>query len=252
MYEVKDKKLYITTPKGQEFVTTLGNMLPNNIERIGNIWDMIGDQYRIIDKPGHKLIYLEPTLYWTIYKKCPYGKEMIKRTVPYFSENIQYHFCQPAFYFEDHDFDEDYGVYGLYTKEDELVYVGYTKSGFESRWKKHLDNLDNPNGQFLYQTFKIDELEMRPIVSAHELKEKYKIHSISSHMLELMEYAVIAATQPRGNTEGVKTPYTFRSNNKLMNKDLSDDYWTILRIVLLEGDYWAKEYFKDLMPTEEI
>lgn len=146
MYEIKDKKLYITTPTGQVFTTAIGNTVPSNIENIGKIWEVIGDNYKIIEKPGHNLIYLEPSLYWSIYKKMVYGKEMIKRTTPYFSEHEVYHFCQPAFYFEDHDFDEDYGIYGLYTKDNELVYVGYTRSGFETRWKKHLENLEAPNG----------------------------------------------------------------------------------------------------------
>lgn len=93
---------------------------------------------------------------------------------------------------------------------------------------------------------------MRPIVSAHELKEKYKVESISSHMLELMEYAVIAATRPRGNVEGVSEPYKFRSENKLMNKDLSDDYWAILKVVLEYDTHWAKEYYNKLMPELKI
>lgn len=250
-YNFRNNSTGVIKTANHEFTITT---TPITFEKIKKVWDLIQDNYTLIEQ-GH-LIYLEPSLYWTIYKKLDCGKNIIKLTIPYHLGKDNYHFCQPQFYFEDHEFTDDYGIYGLYHGDD-LIYIGLTKQGFDKRWEQHKDGLDNGAPQKLY-TFGLrsNDVEMRPLIRAQDIKELMpkEVKQVSMQVLEFMEYALLKVLRPIGNVQGVSTSYDFK--NSALFEEIPLDYIYLMKMFFEDEDqgygYKAKEKLKELMENTKI
>ena len=101
-----------------------------------------------------------------------------------------------------------YGIYGIYY-EEELIYIGMTQKGFQSRWKEHLDVfagiVSRPSGMILYQQkMDINKIWFRKIVNVDELNYE---GIVGEQELKAMELACISLFKPKYNVLGVRKPY---------------------------------------------
>lgn len=99
---------------------------------------------------------------------------------------------------------EEKGIYGIYNKDNILIYVGKTMVGFETRFKQHKEMIEKKSTtQYLYKyitkNYKDDEIYFKPIITLSKLKTKDKI---TNRDLEAMELALITLYQPICNVQG--------------------------------------------------
>lgn len=125
---------------------------------------------------------------------------------------------------------KDNGIYGIYVIDEvqqtkELIYIGKTRAGFDSRFHSHIDKLNNENNKSQLKLYnKIRQakraglqVKLEPLVQLDQVY--WNKEFISENDLAMMEITLITLYQPECNWEGVQAPYLFgyeRSNKKWM------------------------------------
>ena len=105
------------------------------------------------------------------------------------------------------------GIYGIYYQENEdvtpeLIYIGLTEKGFESRWQEHKDNFANPSikteHMFLYKhNLDPDKISYKPIIDIRKLLIKGEL---TTHDLQIMKLTCIDLYKPKYNIQGILQP----------------------------------------------
>jgi hypothetical protein len=107
-----------------------------------------------------------------------------------------------------------YGIYGIYYLENdevdpELIYVGMTQKGFQSRWEEHMrifqGKEQKPSGMILYQqNLDPKKIAFSKLIDIKELKYE---GLIGLSELKAMELGCITVLSPKYNIVGVSKPY---------------------------------------------
>lgn len=210
------------------------------------IWLAIITDYQILP---NNLIYLPPSIYWTIYKRLEHGKEIIKGKGAMYLNGRRCYFPQPNYYFTPQD-SYDKGVYGIYDG-DTLLYIG-SSSNIQERWKEHDQSFRNKSGNnMMYKLIKTDPdlLDYQVLVSESDMQELLGAETPSMWIYELIEYTYIKALNPEYNTEGRTKPFAF----KAQLGDIPIDCWAIAQSFIEDqpgGLYRTMKILPDVPPAE--
>lgn len=183
---------------------------PQNIEAMIYVWkEKIKNQFTL-DENNHTII-LEASLYWDIFKKVNYGREILKKS--YKINGIPYRFCEPSYYFNtpERQLAENWGIYGIYYK-DELWYIGSTKAGFITRWTEHAKNFQAGQGtNKMYAAGKIlglEDIHFEELLSAEEIQDSLSLLTpLGAGILKVIEFSYIKALKPAYNVLGISAPF---------------------------------------------
>ena len=186
-----------------------------SIENYKVIWQFLSeheDDFQFIPMSNVTIIYLPPAIYWKIYKLMPGGKNLIKN---YHYVNTQdntiYKFPDTQMYFDSSfsSVNGGNGIYGIYHK-DNLIYIGYTKQGFQTRFNQHRDGFKNKDYRTskMYINYDLDEIEFRELITEEEIQKLFSTtEPIDKEILQLIEYSLITVLRPVENIKGVSSPY---------------------------------------------
>jgi len=121
------------------------------------------------------------------------------------------------------------GIYGIYSSDDELLYVGMTQKDFIQRWEQHWDaaayTSDKENSQqwYLYKRMRQEWREGKDIKLVM-IKAFKKDDYISKAQLEAMEMVYIETLKPKYNYVGSKVPYKMTSGAEPITEGLPPFY----------------------------
>ena len=233
----KDDKISMvfTSPKREEYALLA--------ERLWN--SVIADNYRLLP---NNIIYLEPSTYWTIYKKIKNGKSFIKGIgYKMLVNGVQHTFPITDFYFHpiDIEMNGSRGVYGIYY-QDKLLYIGSTNN-FERRWTEHYNNFINKDkSQPMYQIDDIDTdlLDFQVLEDDTSVEYMFGIEEPSMWIYNLIEGIYIKVLKPIYNIAGQLQPFHFTASSE----DLPLGYWKMIKYYLTHEDidYMNQRIIKDL------
>ena len=106
------------------------------------------------------------------------------------------------------------GIYGIYTNNDELLYVGMTMTSFRSRFDWHQECVNDFGVKSTrYATIETllkegKDVYMKPILNLEDISLSYH-HVLTSRDVECMELAIISMLKPKLNIQGTITNYSF-------------------------------------------
>lgn len=192
-------------------------------------WTTIITQYTLL---SNRLVYLEPKIYWTLYKRLQYGKEFLLLTGAKMWINEQeYSFPDTKFYFTPQE-SYDKGVYGIYYK-GELLYIG-SASDMLARWREHDSNFRSGSSSSpLYQIgYNPDEIEYEVLVK----EEDCPVEKPSMWVFELIEWSYIQVLQPKWNRDKGKY-FSFQARQG----DLPVSYQSLIPYIF-NGDYKLRDF----------
>ncbi len=195
-------KMIFSSPKREKYAAAASVMFEKIIENDYTLY------------PESRLVYLRPSIYWNIYKRFLYGKEIIKGTGNQLLVNGErYHFPDTQFYFssaKDELIGDIRGVYGIYY-DDVLLYIGSSVSGVIERWKEH-DSAFRGGGPGLMYTkgFNADEIRYELLVSLDEIGKILGVESPARWLVEFVESICIKTMRPVYNVEGKTSDFRFK------------------------------------------
>lgn len=204
------------------------------------IMNIIGTNY--ILNSNKKLIHLQPTQFWTIYKKIEEGKNILgavgvlggKIKV---NENF-YSFPDTNYYFqkEENNNFSTRGVYGIYFRE-ELIYIGSSSTDILERWTQHAKSftVHSPQNQ-MYKIQDLDDIEFKLLYEDKEINEMLPIKQkvVSTGTIQFVEQLLIRTLRPRYNIQGVVEPFQYKGK---LTTGIDLDYVDIAIKFLTEEDY---------------
>jgi hypothetical protein len=133
------------------------------------------------------IIYINPQVYWLIYKKIHNGKSFITNMKLYNLEGKNISLAQPHHYFDNSMTEEDeytylnmkdYGVYGIFN-QNELIYIGSVyKRDYLTRWKEHQTafiqkNILNQNN--MYKKYDAEDIYYKPLITAEDIRSMCRL-----------------------------------------------------------------------------
>lgn len=260
----KSDKLIITFNSGLTLTAVLtGHTKPEVKEEYKQIWENYLSKYE--DKiqflkraSGSTLIYLPPAIYWEIYKKMKYGKNLITNYAYTDENNNPYTFPQPNDYFSNTlaPIQGGNGIYGIYVN-DKLIYIGYTVNGFLNRYDQHKYCFVRGYGKndMYLQGFNINQIEFRELITEEEIQKLFHTTApIDKEILQLIEYSLIKVLQPPFNKDGITSPYEIDSNSpcfrlgeevsttSIIRHWLLDEYNSIKGQTIRPEEVWTEEF----------
>lgn len=177
-----------------------------------DLWFNTIMEYEIVDEG----IYIEPQVYWNIYKNFPNGKSYLQGVGYKLTINdIPYTFVPRDYYFKD----RNPAVYGLYYN-DELIYIGST-ANYHQRWGEHyLDFKTHSLTNEMYRQLSnvVDEIEFKILYDPIQVKKLAQDEEITMYEYEIVEKNCIEHYKPRYNKEGVVTPFRFQAKSPKSSK----------------------------------
>lgn len=219
-------KMIFSSPKREKYASAAAVMF----EKI------IGNDYTLY--PESRLVYLRPSIYWNIYKRFLFGKEIIKGTGNKLFVNGEcYHFPDTQFYFSDAKDEligDIRGVYGIYY-DDILLYIGSSVSGVIEWWKEH-DSAFRTGGPGLLYTkgFNADEIRYELLVSLDEIGKILGLDSPARWLVEFIESICIKTMRPVYNVEGKTSDFRFKIRPEDNIDGVPLDYWKMIEGFLEE------------------
>lgn len=170
-----------------------------------NLWFNIIIEYEIITEG----IYLEPSVYWNIYKNIPNGKNFLQGVGYKLTINdIPYTFVSRDYYFKD----RKPAVYALYYN-NELLYIG-SSANYPQRWGEHYLAFKSKsilNEMYTQLADKIDEIEFKVLYDSTQIIELAQSEEVTMYEYEVVEKKCIEYYKPRYNKEGVLKPFCFQA-----------------------------------------
>lgn len=222
-YNVENNVFTVKTDKGDCFSRTFSPRSVNvNSITLKSIWEFIKNDYQLISLDDSiQYIYITPNIFWTIYKKIPYGRQVLTSpTVWKDQAGRVFNFAPTNFYFNKKaqlallgvTSEGDYGIYGIYkVNTDELIYIGQTQRDFELRWAEHKDRLNgigNTDHMKLYSLgLTSEDVYFKPIVTNRSISDAFGIEEFNPIYWQLIEYSFIQFFKPIGNSENYIPKY---------------------------------------------
>ena len=107
------------------------------------------------------------------------------------------------------------GIYGIYTKESELLYVGMTARPFVKRWNEHVHCIENPRikssqQENLYEYCR-QYLSYGGTIIFRSIFSFKLFDNVPEQVLQGIEFATITLLKPIFNVEGKREQYRFPS-----------------------------------------
>ena len=200
-----------------------------------SFWETYNTEYLLLEE-GY--IYYPANIFWTLYKKiCQSMAKNIGSKL--YINDVQYKFPSTNFYLDGvtNQMAEKRGVYGIYYKDD-LIYIGSTCQGFQTRWKEHVKNFKDCQviKNAMYR-LPLEDISFAVLFSGEEFKEVTR-ENMSSWMIEFAEWCFIKAYKPPFNIAGNTENFKFHPSIQL---DIPEDYWQMLKNWLVNFD--TSEYF---------
>lgn len=162
-------------------------------------------------------VILEPSAYWTIYKKVTNGKLLILDTkYQMWVNDEKSRFLRPKEIMNENN----RAVYGLFFK-GECFYIGSTGDYIE-RWKQHYIEFQNGTNEMYNQFHNYQEYLEYKVLENIESVEKMLGRSLDKgvRIFEEIERLYIVKLKPPFNKEGVKCDYVYHSKDAPWNKGL--------------------------------
>ena len=182
------------------------------------VMNIIGTNY--ILNSDKKLIHVQPSQFWTIYKKIEEGKNILKAVGVLggkikVNENF-YSFPDTDYYFqkEENNNFSTRGVYGIYFRE-ELIYIGSSSTDVLERWTQHAQSFTthSPQNQ-MYKIQDLEDIEFKLLYEDKEINEMLPIKQkvVSTGTIQFVEQLLIKTLKPRYNIQGIAEPFQYKGN----------------------------------------
>lgn len=178
--------------------------------RFVQVWNMIGDNYRIDAFYIATYLVIPDNLYEKIKMET---KDWFEKDFWSYKPGSMYIITESEFRRAKKKYESKGraggGIYGIY-KDGELVYIGYTKRDMRDRIREHQDivygRAKKPKNMRLYNVIsKHDNLQWRALI----FRDQLKASGVTERDMKAMELALITLFQPEGNLQGVTMDYKF-------------------------------------------
>lgn len=219
--------------------------------------DLIKENYTYNEDLG--LVIPKTSVYWDIYKRYQYGKEMVLGTgrnqttingQPFNLPSTGYYFNKVNQEVESIRTPNIYrGVYGIKCG-DELIYIGSSSTNIMERWQQHVNAFmwkdDSPitASSPMYRDMHnhLDEISFILIYSDRDIGDMLGMSSIclpSTYIIQYTELLLIRVYKPKYNSEGITTNFRYQGTCELDGNGIPLDYIHVVRHLL---DTDSEEY----------